>query len=463
MKSKRSEANPEMHSVLANARRLCVSATLFSAGMLALSGCGGSSSKTPTSPATGSPVIVGTQANSLPTQPGQGNVNRYAGIDVAAGGSNWNWRISQPDHSYSYQLQQGVASVGSGANSGGLFTTTGDFEFLSDTTNSPYTFSGLNVEIPTGVAIFEPAFGGFPTGPLAIGVLQQQTGCLAPDGSIQLNFLVIPANVQTLPPYKAATSALYGTASLAYNNGTFSYEKVAQFALGGASASAATVPFTDGYCIQAEAGYGIQSTVTSYPGVGEQSLLTYMGVTGQFVGEINVNAPTGPLSTAVGVVGMVQPSSAIDLSKVTAATYRGVYDSRSAASQYADPAYFGRKSGYITSPVFTQTGTSLVGGYEDFFSLLFTNPPPRVTGDHLLDFGSQDSSNPGLFPSAKLTEPDPSNLCPSSQQSTGSDGLTYCTFPVVALVGQSYGRYVIYVGGLEPTTGAAMFYALLQD
>jgi hypothetical protein len=392
----------------------------------------------------------------------QSTANRYAGLDVLANGGSWNWFIDSTNHSYNYQAQQGVASAGASVSSGGVFTQVGDFDFLSDTTSSPYTFAGLNAEISGGVAIFEQAFGGFPTGPLSIGVVQEQVGCLAPDGDMAINFLVIPGNPQALP-YHASTDALYGNAKLNFQNGTFDYTSVAQFASGGASASTQMIPFSNSYCVQADAGYGIQSGVTKLANGASESELTYLGDTGQLVSEVYVTPANGGLTSGIGVLALVEPSTAIDLSQVTAGSYRGVYSARSAASQYADPAYFGTKSSFVGSPIFPQTGTSLVGGYEDFFTLLFTNPAPAVPGNVLLDFGTQDASHNGLFPAATLKEQDPSNHCSSSQQSIGPDGLTYCTFPVTVLVGQSYGKFVIYIAGPEPTAGNALFYALVQD
>lgn len=434
-------------------------------GTLAVSLCGcgggsGSSTKAPTSPASGSPVLVGTAPGSLPTPAAQSNVNRYAGIDISTGGTNWTWRISQPDHSYNYQQQQGVAQGGSGITSSGEFSNTADYEYLSDTISAPYTLSGLNVESKSGVAIFEQAYGGFPTGPLIVGVPEQETGCLAPDGTLAFNYLVVPS---ITPVAYRASDALYGNATLTYGNGKFTYGSTTQMATGGVAASTSLIPFNDSSCVQALAGYGIQSVYVTVPRQGRQNILTYIGASGQMVSAVSKQSPDGTSTISSGFVSMVQPASAVDLSAVTKATYRGYYSPRSGASQYADPAYFGASSKYVTSPVFTGSSTTLVGGYEDFFSLIFTNPVPQVTGNLQLDFGAQDSNHSGLFSKATLTEPDPNLLCKAAQQTVRSDGQTYCTFPVVALVGQSYGKFIIYVAGPEPTTGAALFYALVQD
>jgi hypothetical protein len=451
--------SPKSSKSQAQARALAgLLAGLLVSGAVALGGCGSSSHSTSSSsPSSGSPVIVGSQANSLPAPPPQSNANRYAGIDVASGnGGSWNWRISRPDRSYNYQQQQGV--LGAGSSSGGTFTSFGDFEYLADNTNAPYTFAGLDAEIDSGVAVFAEAFGGSPLPPLSVGVLQQGNGCLAPNGSVTINFLVVPYRT-AVPPYNPSKDTIYGNTSLSYKDGVFSYSKVSELTVSGANASGFTFPFPDSYCIQGPAGYALQS-VAAHGNNGTQTMLAYLGATGGFVGGINSSGGGGSVE---GLVGMTEPKAPIDLSAVTAATYKGFYYSVSPSVSYPNPAYFGKKSRWIKPPVFAQTGTSLVGGNVDFNTFIFTNPASRIAASMIVDFGAQDSSHPGLFPSATVEEPDPSNLCKPSQQSTSLDGTTYCTFPVVALIGESYGKYAIFLSGPEPTVGAPLFYALVQD
>lgn len=439
-------------------------AALFSllACTMILQGCGGSSSSSTGSQNNGSgaTVIVGTNKNSLPSPPAQSNVNRYAGVDLI-GGTSWNWRISHPDHSYNYQLQQGVSSSGSSANSGGIFTSLGDLDDLADTINFPDNFAGFNTEIDSGVAIFQQAFGGFPLGPgFAAGVLQQQTGCLAPNGTVNISFLHTPVLPGPANTYHPLSDTLYGFATLGYSKGVFHYSNVTQTASGGAAASTNTVPFTDSYCTQALAGYGMQSTAVKQSGT-MQDMLAYLGSTGVMVGAIQTASASGAGETSM--VGMVEPSAPVDLAKVTAGSYRGFYIPIAPSSQNSDPAYFGVKSHWVTAPVFTQSSTSLVGSSEGFYTLLSTLPTPTVTGNMVIDFGAQDANHNGLFPAVNITEPDPTQQCPAAQESTGSDGNLYCTFPAAALIGEAYGKYFIFLAGPEATTKAALFYALIQD
>lgn len=419
---------------------------------MALTGCGTKGTAS-SSTASGSPVIVGAASNSLPAPPAQTTVNTYSGISVAGGSvASWNWYISQPGKTYTYQEQGSVADESTTSKSSGIFSSVGEFEYLSDDLGPPFGLQGLNVEIPSAVSVFEQSYGGIPSYSLAVGVALPTGGCLAPNGTITIDYLQIPG-VGSISK-TVATDALYASAGLSYRNGTFSYSKVQQFAIGGAAASTNTIPFVDSYCVQADAGYGMQSVSVPVADNAFQNQLAYLGTTGVLAGAV-----TGP--NGDGLVGIVQPSAPIDLASVTKGTYRGYYD-QDGSNIYQDPAYFGATSKWVASPVFKQTGSSLVGGYVDFYTFEYTYPPAPATGNILINFGTQASGHPGLFPSATITEPNTSS-CPASKQSTGPDGNAYCTFPVAALIGESYGKYVIFISGPELTTGYPLFYALVQD
>ncbi len=436
--------------------RLCgrpiIVAGIMASCALGIVGCGSSSHPSASTPQSGSPVIVGTETNSLPKPPAQTDVNSYAGLDVQAN-IDMTFHISHPDKSYYYQ-QPGYSSYNNEISNGGVFSSLADFEYLTenDVRNSQFTLAGFSAEIEGGVALLQEDNQNAP-GDLLLGVPEQLSGCIAPKGSIGFNFLHVPAPQSH---YAAATDTLYGNAGLTYADGMFSYSTVQQFASGGANASTNTIPFANSYCISAPEGYGIQSAETSVPGsIG--SVLVYLSATGALIGEID-----GAGKTVNGdFIGMVQPSAAIDLSAVTKGSYKGFYLSQGPLAP-GNPAYFGQTSAWITTPVFNQTGTSMIGGNESVFNLIF-GPVAAIPGNTLIDFGTQDSSHPGLFPSATIEEPDPSNLCPAKQQSIGSDGNTYCTFPVAALIGESYGKYAIFIAGPEPTVGFPLFYALVQD
>jgi len=433
--------------------------SLLMAGLI--SGCSTKSANSTTSTTPGGTVIVGSNVNSLPTPPAQANVNQYSGLDMQ-GSIDASLLLSHAENTYYYQ-QPGAGSGSSAIKSGGVFSPLADLDYLAETDgqNAAYTLSGFSVETAGGISILQQAFGGFPGTDLIVGVPQSMGGCLAPKGSVGFNFLQIPVG----PPltYNSRTDSLFGYGALGYKDGVFSYSGVTQLNNRGGSASTNSVPFANGYCVFAPEGYAVESVSTSTAGTSD-SVLLYIGATGVLVGKVDhVAINNGTEFPRSAFIGFVQPSSPIDLSAVTKGSYKGFY-LQPGAQQPANAAYFGLTSAWITTPVFQQTSTSLVGANNSINNLIFGPAhPPRITGNIRIEFGSQDSSHPGLFPNATITEQDSGNLCGASQQSIGSDGMTYCTFPVPALIGESYGKFTILLAGAEPTSSYPLFYALVQD
>jgi len=389
-----------------------------------------------------------------------------ADVGVATNAVDLDFWISQPDNLYNYQ-QLGAAGSGTvNVYSGGSVTSVSAMDYLSQTdrTIAPYTFAGFSAENPSDVSLLGYGYGGGPYTPdFEIGVPIAQTGCVAPDGTVPFTYLRIPVSAPLT--YTPGTDSLYGSGKLTFKAGTFSYTAIQDLAFGGAGATTYKTPFNNSYCIQSFDGYAIQ-TAPAHPSDGEtDSMAIYLGPTGTMVGTITISLQQQDGTYAINrasLVGVVQAHSPIDLTQVTQGTYKG-FNLQPQSGSPANPAYFGATSDWITVPVFEPAAGSLVGGFESPYNILFTNPPPQVTGNILITFGTQDSSNPGLFPGAELTELDPFMTCPAAQQSTGSDGNTYCTFPVVALIEQSYGKFVIFLAGPEPTTGQSLFYALVQE
>jgi hypothetical protein len=122
------------------------------------------------------------------------------------------------------------------------------------------------------------------------------------------------------------------------------------------------------------------------------------------------------------------------------------------ASIHTQPIGFGQ--------IVAGTGTSLTGG---------TWPNDDLTqlqnADTVINFGTQDSQNNGLYPLATITYPDPTYACSTAGTSYGAqpgydaNGFPICTFPAVAVLGNPENKFVIFLsaGGLESPVSIYLF------
>jgi hypothetical protein len=161
------------------------------------------------------------------------------------------------------------------------------------------------------------------------------------------------------------------------------------------------------------------------------------------------NAPFQPfLGSGTGAMGLPQPSAPVSTSGLTGAQYLGiVYGGGTSTSNWTSlVASFGFSSMPANCPAGTFT-TPLFGG--DFPANNPGSAAVQANGgfgncDMVIDLGTQDSSNNGLFPSATVT------LYPGFQGSTTN--LPH-SFPATAIAGQLNGKYAIFLIGAD-TTGA---------
>ncbi|MBB6145708.1 hypothetical protein HNQ77_003669 [Silvibacterium bohemicum] len=163
------------------------------------------------------------------------------------------------------------------------------------------------------------------------------------------------------------------------------------------------------------------------------------------------------LGAGTGAVGLPKPSAALDTGTVVGAQYLGfIYG----AGQYTVPtpivsshlASFGFPPTQIgCTSVAPSTSTVIYGG--DFPQLNGQdNPSAPPNCDFAIDLGSQDSSNAGLYPNAKVTV--------EGGYAANATGATD-SFPAVAIAGQLNGKYAIFVIGEDSTQPWAIY--LLQS
>ena len=165
------------------------------------------------------------------------------------------------------------------------------------------------------------------------------------------------------------------------------------------------------------------------------------------------------LGAGTGAVGLPKPSGAIDTGALTSAQYLGfVY---SAGTYVAPTVALGFSShlasfGFSSVPsscasVAPNTGTLIYGG--DFPA----DTPSSAAGgfgncDLAIDFGAQDASQPGLFPSATVSI--------GASYAANTAGVAY-SFPAVAIAAQLNGKFAIFLLGVDSVQPWAVY--LLQS
>jgi len=424
--------------------------------LICLSGCASGSFSTPNAPpSTGTTPTLPANASSLPPLTSPLAVNDYVGAQTpgpsaTTGENTVAHHIDQTKVSYTYDtVPIPKAETGPVPNSSGLIVPWYGFWDLGDTSGvaglpGPQHY-GLTLEEPSRFAFFISNSGA----QISAMVPKQTTACVTPTGSAQYEFLTLfGAN------FNPATDAAYGTVQLAPN---FAFSGASQFTTGNTAATTGLIPFAAGACIQSSAapGLGYFIDTPAAPNTANIEVRSFLGPTGILVSNLQ-DASGDPLP---GVLGMVQPGSAISVSDLVASTV--VYSALeyqplgSPAAQYG---YFGSNDqtllgngNEITSAGFT----GLQGGFQNA-----SNPTSSPAAySFAFVFNTQDASHPGLFPKAQFvyyvaaSDPSVSAACPGETVvypgGAANGSYILCASPAVALAGQHDGKYVVMVSGIN--------------
>jgi hypothetical protein len=90
--------------------------------------------------------------------------------------------------------------------------------------------------------------------------------------------------------------------------------------------------------------------------------------------------------------------------------------------------------------------------------------PTTIAGtDITLALGAQNGSQNGLYNLATITIPDPNQVCSGSEAGRDGGGNPTCTFPAVALVAGSQGRFAIFAIAENIVSDIPMTIYLLQQ
>ncbi len=409
------------------------------------------------------PPVTNPNPASLPSLKAATPVNRYVGTQTPGSVAPENvvsLNLNNSNSTYTFSnISIPDASTNPVGNSTGGFAPWAYFDALGDTSNETGAgpgpqYYGLSVEILSRLAFAAP---GNASGQIAAMVPAQASSCITPTAAATYQFVVLPT--LNMAP---ATDAAWGTVQLAASGSTFSFRGSEEHTEAGTSASTGLIPFGTGACIlssgHTELGYFIDTPASAANGNVETR--SFLGPTGLLISNLQGTDGGGNPMPLPGLLGMVQPASAIDPAKVTGSptqevTYRTlVYQPAGSGAQYGlfghDPLTYLLSNG--SDPFLTGTGTvGFFGGFSGITS--FTLP---FSGSQGIVFGDQDPSHPGLFPHARFLYPGlaaQDHSCPAgSDYFAGTNPAPqvfgFCSTPAVVMVAQHDGKYVLLVTGL---------------
>ncbi|HXY09321.1 MAG TPA: hypothetical protein VEI52_15870 [Terriglobales bacterium] len=382
-------------------------------------GCGGSSSSQPAPAAAG-----------LPAPTPAGDSNSYWG----AQGSGNAWQISI-NHSTNSFASTDLSST-TGGSITGFFSIQNPTTFLDLAQTNlapPFQQFGYALEIQGRTLLLRPGNNLTPLAALVPG------SCLSINGSVTIQFVALPEAT-----WAVSTDPAYGSVQVATNGNAWNFSHLAQATL--ASSGETTGTWPAGTC-----GARADSAAVSVPSHPGASLA--VGPSGFFVAEqLIAQQPSAP---HFGAVGVIQPSAALNTGTVVSGNYFGfIYEPAVVASPSTctsfclAPTQMVQFTNAKCPANTTPPATALCGG--TFQNDEFTD----LSNDMLLDLGSQDPAESGLYKTASIQIPDPLGVC----SSTGT-----CRLPAVAVAGNPQGNFAIFVIAQDTVNDSPLVISLFQQ
>ena len=380
-------------------------------------GCSSSSSQ-PASVAAG-----------LPAPAAAGENNSYWGIQ----GSNAAWQISINHNTNAFT----AADLSSpGGTIAGFFSIQNPTDFLDlaqSNLSPPFQQFGYALEIPGRALLLRPGDNLTALAALVPG------SCLSINGKVTFQFVALPDAT-----WAVGTAPAYGSVQAATSGNTWNFSNFAQATLASSSEPNATLPA--GTC-QAQA----DSAAVSLSSQPQASIA--VGPSGFFVAEQLVSQQSS--APHYGAVGVIQPSSALQTSLLVAANYFGfLYEPAVVASPSTCTSFCLAPTQMVqfantTCPSGTTPPTTgICGGtfQNDAFNYL--------SNDLVVNLGSQDPTEFGVYKTASIQIPDPLGVC----SSTG-----ICTLPAVAVAGNPEGNFAIFLIAQDTVNNSPLVISLFQQ
>ncbi len=154
------------------------------------------------------------------------------------------------------------------------------------------------------------------------------------------------------------------------------------------------------------------------------------------------------LGAGTGAIGLPRPSTALDLTALTGAQYMGfIYGAGTSGANTSTPtgwsSHLASFGGFSSVPSTCPAGTS-----NPIYGGSFTGDDPSTSSNGFglcnvtIELGAQDPSNPGLFPTARVSIG--ATYVANTTRATDS-------FSAVAIAGQLNGKFAIFVLGVDST------------
>ncbi len=410
-------------------RTLPAAAVVLSA-LLLFSGCGGSGSSSNTQSGLGPP-------------PAPSQINAYIGTT----GDLWSTSINHTANQVNgedrtlYGVQLSGQVIGSFQSTSGfldLSLTTVPNDLTSQTIGFALETSGRAAVIRYG-DIFQPVV------PLA-----PANACATINGTVTYEYVTVPGGASP-PSWLPNRDTSYGTFQVTTDGTTWNISNITQFTLSGSATANPGTGMPTAFCGIGLAGYAVTAASDQMnPPVATATM--GFGPTGFFL-EDNGSAqatpvgvvPSNALGAGVGAIGVVQPSAALNTSDVVATQYLGFYyepgiQGGGAVTQLAS---FGCSGSTCPSP---STPTAIIGGVfpNTGGSSPVDEPNLPPAQDVTIDLGTQDPTNPGLYPSASVT-------------------ISGVTFPAAAVVGSLENKYAIFVIAQDSISNTPLAIYLFQQ
>ena len=445
-----------------------------------LAACGGSGNSRPvTNPSSGSPQIYFAGAVS----------GSYAGSSISDSEYLSTYTVDDAKKTFA----QSIYTFGSGDQKGPQLDYSGTSAALSrglQEFNISYSNSSYGSAVNSGAGqTYNPPLGGnwfFELPDQGGGIVNLKgmpfvplvaaRGCSPGTKAVTYQFVSIPTYIGPdeagfsggIQNWTPETDIGYGLAQVSAKGTTVNFDKIQQFTAGGTKISnyrdldgnPAAITSTSGACSSTFNGNTISvpgQVIITNPGVGETIsspavvgigpsglLLENNGQTSNLVSNASLAGYQHFLGSGTGAIGMLQPSSQVDVSALLGTQFLGViYGGGSSTGTWTSVlASFGFPSSPAGCPSGAFTSPLLGGDYPG------NDPGQSAPGGQVgygncnvvIDLGKQDSSNNGLFPNAKVY---------LGSNFAGADANSAHSFSAAAVAGQLDGKYAVFVIGVD--------------